>query len=34
MMKRSTDDYDEEEVNETGDKMKWRGEEGDDEDDE
>ena len=34
MMKRSTDDYNEEEVNETGDQMKWRGEEGDDEDDE
>ena len=29
MMKRSTDDYDEEEVKET-DKVKWKGEEGDD----
>ena len=34
MMKRSTNDYNKEEVNETRDLVKWRGEEGDDEDDE
>ena len=34
MMKRSTDDYNEEEVKETGDRVKWRGEEGVDEEDE
>ena len=33
MMKRSTDDYDEEEVKET-DKVKWKGEEGDDDEEE
>ena len=33
MMNRSTDNHDEEEVRETrGDQVKWRGEEGDDED--
>ena len=31
MMKRNTDDYDEEEVKETGDWMKRMGEKGDDE---
>ena len=30
-MKRFTDDYNEEEVKETGDQVKWRGEEGDEE---
>ena len=33
MTKRSTDDYDEEEVKET-DKVKWKGEEGDDDEEE
>ena len=32
MMKRSTDDYIEEEVKETGDQVNWRGKEGDEED--
>ena len=33
MMKRGTDDYDEEKVKET-DKVKWKGEEGDDDEEE
>ena len=33
-MKRKTDDYDEEELKETGNLVKWMGEEGDDEEEE